>query len=368
MENKIRVLYDSQIFDYQILGGISRYFCEIIKKIQIPSELSVHYSNNYHLYDLNLNRDKFCKRNILFDSLVSDIRKINLEFTKKRLQSTPSYIFHPTYYDPYFFEYIGKNPYVITVHDMIYEKFPQFFTEASLIIQQKQKVITNANRIIAISENTKKDIVEILGVDPEKIDVIYHGTNIKLAQESSFEKLPKRYLLYVGARYSYKNFERFLRAFSILEKNDQDLSLICTGSLFNFSEKKLIEELDIHDKIFQIQVSDVALGELYANAELFIFPSIYEGFGLPILEAYACHCPIALSYSSCFPEIAGDAAAYFDPYSIDDIANTISSIIYDFTKRTELITRGNERIKLYSWQKTANETVKIYKNMISNIL
>lgn len=363
-ENEPYILFDFQIFNYQKFGGISRYFCEIIKRMHMTSKLSIRYSDNYHLYQLNEDCNYLCTKDISFNSNKEDSWYENVIYTKECLQSSSHYIFHPTYYNPYFFEYIGENPYVITVHDMIYEKFPRLFPEAQLIISQKREVIKKADRIIAISENTKKDIVEILAVDPDVIDVVYHGTNVTVSEESSFDELPERYLLFVGNRYSYKNFERFLEAFSLLTEEDKDLSLICTGNQFNQYEMRLIEKLKLHNHVFQTCVPDTVLGELYAKAELFVFPSLYEGFGLPILEAYACHCPVALSNTSCFPEIAGDAAVYFNPYSIEDMTNTIKSVLYDSNKRLELINRGIKRLTLYSWEKSVIGTENVYKKLL----
>ena len=122
----------------------------------------------------------------------------------------------------------------------------------------------------------------------------------------------------------------------------------------------------ISNKITQIKATDRLLCELYSRAELFVFPSLYEGFGIPILEAYACHCPVALSNASCFPEIAGNAGIYFDPYSEESIAESIREVIYNDRKRSELIVAGNERLKLFSWEKAARLTEKTYLKMINN--
>ena len=144
---------------------------------------------------------------------------------------------------------------------------------------------------------------------------------------------------------------RFIEAFSLLTQKDSKLYLICTGNKFSQDEEDKLSKLHIKNKTLQINASDKELSELYTRASLFVFPSLYEGFGIPILEAYACHCPIAISNTSCFPEIAGDAAIYFDPYSVKDIANTIEAIIYNPQKANELIQKGIKRLELYSWEK-----------------
>ncbi len=288
----------------------------------------------------------------------------NRELTIRLLQEKKNYIFHPTYYNSYFLKYIGNYPYVITVHDMIHEIFPEFCSDSDIMIQEKKATITRATRIIAISENTKRDIIRLLHIDADKIDVIYHGTSMRPFSGKQRLKLPERFLLYVGDRTPYKNFDRFIKAFSILQKNDPDLYVVCTGHSIKRPEKEALSRLGVLDRIVHIKASDQALSELYSRALLFVYPSLYEGFGIPILEAYANHCPVALSNASCFPEIAGEAGAYFEPESVDSIYETISSLLDSDGERTALIQAGKERLKRYSWQKTAEQTGQVYRQVM----
>lgn len=354
------VLYDNQIFDLQRFGGISRYFCEILRRLSIKKDIAVRYSINYYLTTYRLGKHRIPLPRFIFKHYRNLFHNKNNELSKKLLQKNSNYLFHPTYYDPYFLKYIGKNPYIITVHDMIHEKFPSSFYNVSEIIAQKKEVITHASRIIAISENTKKDIIDLLHIAPEKIDVIYHSTSMKPFTGKQCLELPNTFLLFVGDRTPYKNFNRLVKAFAELSAKDKNLFLVCTGLPFKQSEKAFLDKLNISNKVIQIKATDKILSELYSRARLFVFPSLYEGFGIPILEAYACHCPVALSNSSCFPEIAGDAGAYFDPYSETSILESIKDIIYNDKKRTELIMKGTERLKLYSWEKATMLTQKTY--------
>lgn len=363
------ILYDSQIFDFQHYGGISRYFCEIISRLHQKYDISLRYSDNYYLKKAQIARHRIPIPQCLSKRYKSKLLLYNLKFSKKLLKTTSPYLLHATYYEPYFLKYIGSNPFVITVHDMIYERLPEYFSkeEVAYITQQKKEVILKASRIIAISENTKKDLIELLHIDQQKIDVIYHGTSMQRFEQKATMQLPNKYILYVGSRYSYKNFNRFIEAFSLLTQKDNKLYLICTGNEFSLDEEDKLSKLLIKNRTLQINASDKELSELYTRASLFVFPSLYEGFGIPILEAYACHCPIAISNTSCFPEIAGDAAVYFNPYSVNDIANAIEEVIYDPLKTNELIHKGIERLKLYSWEKAATETEKTY-NKILNLI
>lgn len=364
--NQPIILYDNQIFDIQRFGGISRYFCEIIRRLNIKNDIAVRYSINYYLTTYHIGRHRIPLPRFIFKRYRKECQGKNKELSKILLNKNHNYLFHPTYYDPYFLEYIGNNPYVITVHDMIHEKFSSCFSDADEVINQKKEVITHANRIIAISENTKKDIIELLHINPNKIDVIYHSTSMKAFTGRPNPNIPSIFLLFIGDRAPYKNFNRLIRAFSILSKEDKELNLVCTGMPFSKSEKEFIDQLGVTDKITQVKATDKLLCELYSRAKLFIFPSLYEGFGIPILEAYACHCPVALSNASCFPEIAGDAGIYFDPYSEKSIIESIREVIYDENKRSSLIQAGNERLKLFSWEKAARLTERTYLKVITN--
>ena len=279
------------------------------------------------------------------------------------MQKHAPFVYHPTYYNPLFLKQIGNNPFVITVHDMTYEKYPDLFQDSISIIQQKKEIITKANHIIAISEHTKKDIIETLGISPQKIDVIYHGCSLQSTISKPNLHLPQRYILFVGDRTSYKNFQRLAEAFSIIHQTDAHLHLICAGKPFSKAESELISRIGIASHTLRISVNDQHLKELYNRALLFVYPSYYEGFGIPILEAYTCNCPVALSQASCFPEIAENAAAYFDPFSVSSMAEAIKSVIYDEAERTRLILAGKERIKLYSWEKATRQTELVYRKV-----
>lgn len=353
------IIYDSQVFDQQKFGGISRYFCEIISRLQFKYDIPVRYTENHYLSQTKIARHRIYIPHFLFNHYAQKLYRKNRRLTRRMLQTSIPYIYHPTYYDPSFLNYIGNAPFVVTVHDMIYERFPESFSSAEEIIRQKKEIITKANRIIAISEYTKKDIIEILKIAPEKIDVIYHGTSLQSSQKHNLP-LPEKYILFVGDRTFYKNFQSLLEAFSIVHQKNHDLYLVCTGKPFSDSELQQISNLKIAPNIRQIAINDKDLSELYSRALLFVFPSYYEGFGIPILEAYACNCPVALSNTTCFPEIAGDAGAFFDPHSITSIANAITEIISDENKRTKLIQAGQERLKLYSWEKAARKIEKVY--------
>ena len=245
---------------------------------------------------------------------------------------------------------------------MIHEIFPENFSKKDRTRELKKELAFKAERIIAISESTKNDIIKFYpNLDPEKIDVVYHGNPFEKA-ELTFSASEKKesYILFTGQRGGYKNFTLFVKAVAPLLKK-YNLKLKCTGRSFCKEELEMFDALEISDRCECTFASDDELKKLYANALVFAFPSLYEGFGFPILEAFSCGCPIALSGASCFPEIAGDAAVYFDPNSETDIQNKIENIITSESARRELIKKGFERKKNFSWQKCAFETAQVYE-------
>jgi glycosyltransferase involved in cell wall biosynthesis len=366
----MNILYDYQIFESHKIGGISRYFAELIK-FNPTAELSLKYSDNVYLqeehfkkyqilpyhygYDNFLLPFNFKGKGRLFRYYNKIFRKSNQTITVKRLKESNFDIFHPTYYDSYFMKHLKGKPFVLTVYDMIHELFPG----DRVTVSQKKHLILQTNAIIAISENTKKDLSHFFPDLVEKIKVIHLGF--------SFHQLiadikKENYILFTGARESYKNFNNFIMATAPLLIK-YDLRLVCTGHPLNREEKGLLDNLHISDRTICKFVSDEELVELYSKALAFVFPSQYEGFGIPVLEAFASQCPAVISNASSLPEVGGDAAVYFDPYSIDDIRNQVERVICSSSLQNEMIKKGKERLKLFSWEKCARETMEVYNSL-----
>lgn len=355
----IRVLYDHQAFEMQRFGGISHYFHELIQSVDADVRMSLLLSNNYYVGK----ECRFSIPSLPYKWFKGPIKSLNRKYSGKAIESGQYDLFHPTYYNPYFLSHIGHKPYVLTVHDMNHELFPHLFPNADQMIAWKKTTIERASHIIAISENTRRDIMRLYNIAPERITVIYHGVG-EFQQNAGHLNLPERYLLYVGARGGYKNFDRLLLAFKSLKEKDDSLHLVCVGKPFKKRELQYCQELNIADRIRTMQVSTDELGQLYRRALLFVYPSLYEGFGIPILEAYTNHCPVALSNASCFPEIAGKAGAYFDPESVESIRETIFGLLSADDARKSLIEAGKEQLKKYSWQKTAQLTGLVYRQVV----
>lgn len=370
----------------QRYGGISRYFCELMdyfsKEDNINFTISLRHSNNENLCNIKylnknwsnksvgLNKMPFMNNFMIYKLL--NILKFNEMESIKQLKQNDFDIFHPTYYNPYFRQHLGKKPFVLTVHDMIHEIYPQYNSLWDPTQKWKKEIIKKADAIIAISQNTKQDIIRFTDVDPDLISVIYHGNPLDGAiqsncpEKNNFE-LNKNmdYLLFIGNRTGHKNFNFFISSISkILHMYDELYVLCAGGGPFTRSEKKLFKKLKIHSKVRYLKINGGVIRYLYQNAKAFIFPSLYEGFGFPILEAFTCGCPIIISNLSSFPEIAKDAACYIDPKNSESIVCGVEKVLFDHEFRDILIDKGYERVKFFSWEKTTSQTINVYNRIL----
>ena len=391
---EIRVLMDTQAFDMQTHGGISRCFVELM--VHLPKDINVKLpiieSRNIYLREKGLvsGEDsylKYCKGhptpiNRFFYKLTTNIRnghfrdwdrmpRLSIFETERLLTKGDFDVFHPTYYDTYFLRKLGNKPFVLTVHDMISELYPSVYKFKDCQLYGKRKLIPLASHIIAVSEQTKQDIIKIFNVPSEKISVIYHGANQTPYNPSGPHNMYGRYILYVGERDMYKNFSKFVRDISPVLHRHSDLLVICTGKPFEETEKRLLHEQRVFNKfIYKFVESQQELLDLYHYAIVFVYPSEYEGFGIPILESYKAGCPVLLNRASCFPEIAGDAAIYFDFNSCgNSLQDQIEDILtWSSSKKDELISKQYQRLLRYSWNKSAQELASIYRKVALGVL
>lgn len=357
----MKVLYDCQIFNSQKVGGISRYFAELAGAL--PDDIDPHFavrrSRSIYLEQLGI----ATMPNVPFKRYI--LKAVNYARSRRLLERGDYDVFHPTYYNPYYIPLV-KHPTVVTVHDMIHERFPGNFTPGDTTAEVKRQTVEHADRIIAISESTRRDILDLYDIDPAKISVVYHGRNILSDAGAEINGLPEHYILFVGGRPRYKNFERLVKAFAEVRRVHPDVKLICTGAPFKKGEQEMIVAAGLRpgDDVRHIFVSDPQLRRLYAGALCFVFPSLYEGFGFPVLEAFDAGCPAVLSDRSSLPEIGGDGALYFDPEDIGDMRDRILECIDSQTLRDSLISRGHARADLFSWKRTAEQTAEIYRSLV----
>lgn len=286
----------------------------------------------------------------------------------------PDLVHFPHFNVPFF--YRGK--YIITIHDLIMSRFPSIkaSTLGRLAFRTKHKAydliirnaIKKADKIIAVSNFTKQDIVEYFKLkdeQAEKIKVVYEGVSLLPQPDTLLKKNTEHFFLYVGAAYPHKNLEFLIEAFSHFHQLYPEYKLILIGKrnyFYNRLEKFANEKYaTIKDKvIFKGFVPDAELGGYYKNAMAYIFPSLYEGFGLPPLESMQYGTPVLSSRSSCLPEVLGQTVLYFDPKRIDDLVNKMEIIIRNEELKNKLVQSGYELIKKYDWKKMAEQIRDIY--------
>ncbi len=371
MENKerrkINIFMDHQIFTMQTFGGISRVFAIMYEKFNkdeaTKCELPIVFSENEYL-DGVVDTKKLLQSNKSFLKTLF-YYGINRIYAVYKLLKGNYDVFLPSYYDPYFLPFLKGKPFVLVLHDMTHEIFPESVSKKDKTIPWKKELVHKADRIVAISENTKKDIIKFYGVDESKIEVVYWATSIKLPEEDINLDLPKRYILFVGNRRGYKNFNTFFKGISPLLRDDKDLYLVCAGSSkFTDDEIKMIDSENVLDKVKHIRFKDDnELGSIYNKAICFVYPSLYEGFGSPILESFSCDCPILVGNTSSLPEVGGDGVEIFNSKDEKDIYNSVKRIVYNENLRQKMIIRGRERLKTFTWEKTITGYINIFNKV-----
>lgn len=274
--------------------------------------------------------------------------------------------------------FTGSAKTVLTIHDMAHVYFPDAVDEVNIgyLKNELPQAAKKAHLLIADSENTKKDIMQFLDVPEEKVRVIYLGVDegFKPLPDPDLQatvrdryRLPSRFILFVGTVQPRKNIEGLIRAYAQLcTRPDFSHTLVIAGGSGwkNEALKELIRTLGLGEKVhFTGYVDEADLPVIYNLADLFVFPSFYEGFGLPLLEAMACGVPVVSSNASCLPEVAGDAALLVDPHSVEDIAAGIARLLGDEALRRTCIERGRERAKLFTWEKCARETLDVFRTI-----
>ncbi|QRP64724.1 glycosyltransferase family 4 protein [Rhodanobacter sp. FDAARGOS 1247] len=365
----MHITYDYQIFGFQKYGGVSRYFHEIATLIPCIAGDTVDvfsplYVNEYirseartRVWGLKIPQT----RPNLIAARITNVALTTLRSTVSR----SSDIFHETYY--------SKRDHgprsakrIITVYDMIHEKFFESFPHADKVRRAKKSAIRRADHVICISENTRRDLIEITGIPEEVTSVVHLGyalTNIPQSALPDWQKSP--YILYVGLRDGYKNFHRLLAAYSN-SGLQRDFLLVCFGGgPLKDREISLIRSLGLQPQnIIVLSGDDSVLSALYVSASAFVYPSLYEGFGIPPLEAMSLGCPVACSNTSSLPEVVGAAAELFDPRDVDDMGAALSRVLLSTDHSKDLIRLGHERIKHFSWAKCANETLNVYRQLV----
>ncbi len=368
----MNVLFDHQSFTGLPYGGVSRYFFELMrsfaKRSDIEFELSLWLSNNEYLDQASFSNHW---RYPAFAHLMNAHRVasvLNRQYSRQRIKAGKFDIFHPTYYHRYFLDTIGKKPFVLTFFDATSERYGKQYPELGEgLYETKKQLLSRADCVICISEFSKQDLLHFFPVSPDKVQVVPLGTTISeyvLTPEQQKPPMDKPYLLYVGKRGLYKNFNGFFRAIQPVLHRHPDLQVVCCGGgAFTPDEQSLFREARLGERVHFHPLTDAGLINLYQHALAFVFPSLNEGFGIPVLEAYSAGCPVVLSDRSSLPEVGADAALYFDPENDESIADAIDRVVTDDALRTELRQKGRERLRHFSCDKTAQQTLDVYQSL-----
>jgi glycosyltransferase involved in cell wall biosynthesis len=364
----MRVFYDHQVTSLQDAGGVSRYYFELVRalsKIAVRAEWLLGWnrsvlpvsalgaSADVTSYETSVAPGYF--RYAMNEALTAGFRSI-----ARRVD-----VYHATYQRV--LPFVRNRAVVVTHHDSTPDRFPELFSDASAIHRRLEKVYERADRILCISESSRADLIHYFGVEVDRTVVIHHGfsTLESAAGESSSISLDQPpYILYVGSRAAYKNFSTLLDAFSRIRFKDLQL-VVAGGGPLTAPESEKLERLGLSSRIrVMTQPKDQELAALYRGARMFVYPSFYEGFGFPPLEAMHAGCPAIVSRTSALPEICGDAAFYFDPHCSEELADLISRMLTDEEFRLSKRQLGFVQVKQYTWEKTAAETLAAYRTAI----
>lgn len=357
-------------------AGLGRYIQQLIIHLE-----KIDTQNEYVIFLRQENFSEFSPTQPNFKKILVDVPWYGWKeqiILPKIIQKEKIDLMHfPHWNIPYFYQ----GNFVVTIHDLIMYHYPraEASTHGRFIYWLKdlahriilKKAIKKAQKIIVPTEFTKNDLVKNFDISPEKIAVTLLSTNppphtAGSYDEKKFTNIAKPFILYVGNAYPHKNLEGLLKAWEIFQKKHNDqYQLVLAGKKNFFYNKliKLVTATSLPNIIFTDFVDDATLNELYRRASLYVFPSFYEGFGLPPLEAIGHKIPVIAANTSCLPEILGNGALFFDPNNHNQIADLIGQVLNNEALREKLITQGTEILKKYSWEKTAAATIKIYEKI-----
>lgn len=362
----MRIGIDARFFNE---SGVGRYLRNLIINLQILDK-----KNQYFIFLLHKDMELF-KASSNFQKISADfnwygfaeqykfpnlLRKYNLDL-----------VHFPHFNVPIF--YGGR--FVVTIHDLIHQHFSmqRTTTHGSLVYRFKQlgykrvfkHAINKSSKILAPSKHVRNQLINEWKINFEKIIVTPEAVDDSLLKGSGklTEVVKKPYIFFVGNAHPHKNIEGLIKAFLLIKKSLKDLKLVLSGNDHYFWKRLKTENR--HDGIiFTGYVSDKELTALYKNAMMFVMPSFEEGFGIPILEAMACQTPVVSSNAGSLPEVGGDAVLYFDPNNIADMTEKISMVLSSEGLRKELIEKGKKRVKEFSWEKLAKQTLEVYEKCV----
>jgi glycosyltransferase involved in cell wall biosynthesis len=377
----MRVLYDHQVFSLQDAGGASRYHFELIRNLQGLDEIAIEVLLGLNgsvmpFRSLQQVRTRVLgRRTTMKPGLLRYAINELLSAVAAPLRGRVD-IYHPTLYRA--LPWVRRRGVVVTHHDCTHERFPHLFPNAASIVDTKRKLFAQADAILCVSASSQRDLLHFYDVPEDKTHVVHHGfvplgpnnqgftpsgLNQGGADEGEVEKNAP-YLLYVGSRASYKNFGFFLEAFSRSGLSGIYRLLAVGGGPFTAQEQEQIASLQLTGSVTLVpKADDATLARAYRDAALFVYPSMYEGFGFPPLEAMSLGCPVLANRTSSLPEVCGDAAFYFESSDPAELAQRLQSIVEDKPGVANKRQLGERQVKLYDWNRCARGTLAVYRQV-----
>ena len=373
MGDELEVVVDGIIYQGQSNGGISRLFREILPRMcDMDDSLHITLLREGELKQSLPEHERIIHRAIppvkrylrpgrVWKPVVAAATRFVLQLWFGRGKGR---IWHSTYYTM-----PGKwdGHSIVTVVDMIHERFPDLFSGPSndQFRKEKWRCVLAADAVLCISDTTRQDVQRFYGIGSDRIHVV------PLACSDIFRQLEQRdngfktpigqpFFLYVGSRFHYKNFDGLLNAYSKWPGREE-MVLLVVGSAWSADEEKRLVELGIWDRVHLLtDVGDQTLCHLYNQAAAFVYPSLYEGFGIPLLEAMACGCPVIASRIPSTIEVAGECPIYFEATELDDLLNAFDVALSE-GRNSDRVQAGLEQVKQYSWDKTARQILEVYR-------
>lgn len=368
----MRILFDYQAFSIQSHGGISRYVLELGSRLAAHPDIETRLFAGWH-------------RNLMLKAATPPWAQghyvrlwpktgplrhaLNRWLTRRYARLWKPQLIHETYFRTGG-NYLKSVPMVLTVYDLTYFVLPVEDAESQRARRSQRAAITRASWIICISENTRRDLLRLFPVDPRRVSVIPLAGPTPREPRNELPQHPGvtgAYFLHVGLRHSYKNFAVLLQAVASSPRLKSQFRIVAFGGPpFSSQEIARIRELGLDPTlVLHREGNDKLLERYYAHATAYVCPSLYEGFGLPPLEAMAHGCPVICSNRGSLPEVTADAALSFDPTNSAELAKALLAIAENPTLAAELRERGYRQAGKFSWNRCAEETLAVYRALLA---
>ena len=375
----MRIGIDTRLYSSRYTG-IGRYVKELVDHL-----LSIDETNEYILFFNDPEYTNFMPPNPRFGKRRVQAAHYSFAEQTRFVSDLNREVLDIAHFTHFNMPVLYKKPAVVTIHDLSISKFPELMSRTGILEKMAytytiKNAVKSANIVICISENTKEDAIRMLGADVKKIRVIHEAVAPEFKPVTDTAKIDdlkarlgitKPYLLYVGNFKAHKNLPMLVKAFNLLRNRfSLDAQLVLAGDATQAPPEldQTIHALGLDAHILKTgYVADEDLPALYSGALVFTFPSMYEGFGLPPLEAMACGTPVVSSNTSCMPEVLGDAALFASPQDPDEFAAQLAKAAKEASVRDDLVERGHARVALYSWKKMATEVLAVYNEVWASL-